>query len=772
MASSLINNTIHVYFDSVLGMEHEGMVAMFEDLMLSGLRGFWDVLQPFTKLFWWNSSTTLQSGTDDNLDGAENEISRKMASFTAPKQFLKEPLRSGEGDDMYGSKQPSKITKPAAAEKDKEIESVDTEDFSLEKSVAMMTDSEDTEPLSKVLELTDKSKSDEESMSIEDILKQIPDGMMMPSMTAAEITRIKFGHGIEILGVNEGDWYKASLPRIPTSDKGKAPLVAEDEIKGHPAREMILRTCSEAHRQNFKSGQPTTAIDLQIIALLSDAHLFSLETLQTQMRIHGLKWERICSSILFEGENRDRGAVIARSNTNNRSSCWIRTMILVDGSCIIQEGGDFWKTIPRKVSSSQWELLPQRQYDDTLALISEPFKIIRKRWADVCIEVVQFSAFNLLQPVVSHNFCRALVVRSSVRELEVDPTEFCGVFRRGPDVHLISSDSSSSSIHPDPTASDSFSQRNPETFLNSPSQSTSTDSLMLFTTDDIPLGIETAVDQILMPTADVTPQDFTEPLAQLRDSVNQIQIERVQKRDDVEERKDVLLIHIKGLEKRFTRILEQQDRTYRGLFANVRQEFQLQKAALSLEILESRRNLQSQQLSGQLISDLRVFIFDSESSVTDPDGEQLKTSCNKREMKFEFRLHNDILAKTITVKAGSFDAITHERFLMMAAIHGGAKSNWGSMLFNLLKDMVTPSSKQARGFAVQICIILKGAPDLELGDSKAFPPLKILTPKTVGTYIAKNKYINAEDVLEVRVEKMVKKAATNRRAAPAIVVRL
>ncbi|KZV52414.1 splicing factor 3B subunit 1-like [Dorcoceras hygrometricum] len=163
---------------------------------------------------------------DDNLDGAENEIARKMASSTAPEQFLKEPLRSGEDDDMSGSKQPSKIIEPATTEKDKEIEPVATEYLSLAKSVATMTDSEDTEPLSKFLELIDKSKSDEESMPIEDILKQIPKGMMFPSVTATELTRIKFGLGIEIPGVNEGHWYKASLHRIATSEKGKAPCNA------------------------------------------------------------------------------------------------------------------------------------------------------------------------------------------------------------------------------------------------------------------------------------------------------------------------------------------------------------------------------------------------------------------------------------------------------------------------------------------------------------------------------------------------------------------
>ncbi|KZV39023.1 hypothetical protein F511_34454 [Dorcoceras hygrometricum] len=123
----------------------------------------------------------------------------------------------------------------------------------------------------------------------------------------------------------------------------------------------------------------------------------------------------------------------------------------------------------------------------------------------------------------------------------------------------------------------------------------------------------------------------------------------------------------------------------------------------------------------------------------------------------------------VTIKAGSFDMVTHERFLLMAAIHGGIKINWSRILFNILKDMVAPSSKQARGFTVQICILLKGAPDLDLGESKAFPPLKILTAKTVGTYVAKNKNIIAEEEVAELVEKGVKNAATKRRPAPAVV---
>ncbi|KZV42434.1 hypothetical protein F511_39915 [Dorcoceras hygrometricum] len=53
------------------------------------------------------------------------------------------------------------------------------------------------------------------------------------------------------------------------------------------------------------------------------------------------------------------------------------------------------------------------------------------------------------------------------------------------------------------------------------------------------------------------------------------------------------------------------------------------------------------------------LVFDARTAFSF-DGQKLKTSCKKREIKFEFRLLNDILAKTVMVKAGSFDAVTHE----------------------------------------------------------------------------------------------------------------
>ncbi|KZV55980.1 patatin-like protein 2 [Dorcoceras hygrometricum] len=139
--------------------------------------------------------------------------------------------------------------------------------------------------------------------------------------------------------------------------------------------------------------------------------------------------------------------------------------------------------------------------------------------------------------------------------------------------------------------------------------------------------------------------------------------------------------------------------------------------------------------------------------------------CKKREMKFEFRLLSDIMAKTISVKAGSFDAVTQERFLMMAAITCGVAINWNWLMFNILKDMVTVGSRQAKGYAIQISLLLENVPNLELGDSSEFPSYKILTKKTVHRYIAVNDKVGVEEVTDVpRVKKTpVKKAVSRKR---------
>ncbi|KZV29075.1 hypothetical protein F511_42777 [Dorcoceras hygrometricum] len=87
--------------------------------------------------------------------------------------------------------------------------------------------------------------SAEEIMSIDDLLLQIPDDMLLPSVTAAEITKIRLGESISINEVQERDLYYASLPRISTLDKGKEILEEDEPVKGNPTRETVELICGD-----------------------------------------------------------------------------------------------------------------------------------------------------------------------------------------------------------------------------------------------------------------------------------------------------------------------------------------------------------------------------------------------------------------------------------------------------------------------------------------------------------------------------------------------
>ncbi|KZV28668.1 hypothetical protein F511_30681 [Dorcoceras hygrometricum] len=241
-------------------------------------------------------------------------------------------------------------------------------------------------------------------------------------------------------------------------------------------REMFFRKVLENRRKHFVPSEGSNAVDLKILNNLSSFHRLVLEEMKTETLAHGLVWKQPCCSGIFEGETRDRGAVITRSNMNTRSSCWIRTMIRVNGTWVIEPCADKWVKIPRQIISCEvhrqrqyddtlpssmirvngtwviepcadkWVKIPrqiiscevhrQRQYDDTLPSVSEFFKMIKKRWADVCLEVVAFCSSRTLLPVGSVNFCRGLpvgepVFRVAPRQSPVFAfrvSQFCSVF--------------------------------------------------------------------------------------------------------------------------------------------------------------------------------------------------------------------------------------------------------------------------------------------------------------------------------------------------------
>ncbi|KZV28678.1 hypothetical protein F511_27272 [Dorcoceras hygrometricum] len=100
----------------------------------------------------------------------------------------------------------------------------------------------------------------------------------------------------------------------------------------------------------------------------------------------------------------------------------------------MRSAADRWVKIPQLVISN--EVPRQRQYDDTLPTVSVFFRLMTKRWADVCLEFVEFCASQRLLPAGSLQFCRSLQLvepvsriapsRSPVFSFRV--SQFCSIF--------------------------------------------------------------------------------------------------------------------------------------------------------------------------------------------------------------------------------------------------------------------------------------------------------------------------------------------------------
>ncbi|KZV33570.1 hypothetical protein F511_10556 [Dorcoceras hygrometricum] len=251
---------------------------------------------------------------------------------------------------------------------------------------------------------------------------RIPFNASLPSTLAPTITPIRFGQRIEFRKV---DAYKASLPKIDSSYKGKGILVEDDvhvrvdaqlakswraplslsrpttvrrprcRLAPPSAASCCDRTCYDQLFDKFPSVPNSSGLLVQadegivfpvvdLIRRSTAAYLlkcrFPYETGRSQaprrqqvllrhMREHQLEWTRPSSSSLFEGPVIDRGFFIHPTHHSITSKCWIRAKIMVDGSWIILEGVDYWRPINTPVNSRHLEALPQRPYLDDLVRV-------------------------------------------------------------------------------------------------------------------------------------------------------------------------------------------------------------------------------------------------------------------------------------------------------------------------------------------------------------------------------------------------------------------
>ncbi|KZV27869.1 hypothetical protein F511_32581 [Dorcoceras hygrometricum] len=114
---------------------------------------------------------------------------------------------------------------------------------------------------------------------------------------------------------------------------------------------------------------------------------------------------RPITSRVFEGPERDRGAVIARSNTNIIYTCWIRLLLKVDGSWKIVEDCCRWIPMYRMTIYCEKQQ-PSVAAHAPICFFFEPVQVLRSfpiiktcGWARVCTDIIQFYLFGHLEPV-------------------------------------------------------------------------------------------------------------------------------------------------------------------------------------------------------------------------------------------------------------------------------------------------------------------------------------------------------------------------------------
>ncbi|KZV43940.1 hypothetical protein F511_16278 [Dorcoceras hygrometricum] len=379
MASSLYSNSQHVDFDSVLGMDDQGMVSMFQSLMVSGLTGFLGcpaVIYEDSLVDFFENASVREGVIISTVAGQLVEISEEWfaESFDLPVDVLGD-LSAIPKDVIFDAR-----------------------------SIVSLSD------IDLLVELRAK---------VIDEVAQFFNSFSLKKLATINIEEM-YKKEEQVLS-----WGETESPQLAIQRKLYILL---------KYREVLVRKFLGSWKSNFVPGQGSSAIDLSLIELLSDLHLFILEELTKEARAHGLSWKKPCCSRVFEGEIRDRGAVIARSNTSTRSSCWIRTILKVDGAWIVEPCADRWVKIPRQILSC--DVHRQRQYEDSLPPVHDFFKSLTKRWADICLEVVEFCASKRLLPVGSLQFCRSLpfvepvfrVVPSQSPVFALRVSQFCSVF--------------------------------------------------------------------------------------------------------------------------------------------------------------------------------------------------------------------------------------------------------------------------------------------------------------------------------------------------------
>ncbi|KZV19134.1 hypothetical protein F511_40763 [Dorcoceras hygrometricum] len=193
-----------------------------------------------------------------------------------------------------------------------------------------------------------------------------------------------------------------------------------------------------------------------------------------------------------------------------------------------------------------------------------------------------------------------------------------------------------------------------------------------------------------------------------------------------------------------------------------------------------RRTLtQLSEMASSYISNAMQIIFDSVLGIQDNDGMEL-------EQFFDIALIQDgdvtcaVSGKYVEISASRFVGVFNlptDGLIDLSEVPNDLVAGKNSVLkiwrpcgnFGRGEDLPSLENyicedREHKGFDAQICVLLKGDPAVTLGEAKTFPPSKIISAKTVNTYVATNKKIDARGEIDEPDEATVKKRTSSGKA--------
>ncbi|KZV45421.1 hypothetical protein F511_42325 [Dorcoceras hygrometricum] len=593
MASSLFTNTVHVCFDSVLAMDNLGMVLMFEALMASGLKGFLGcstVLYEAALVEFFENASVRDGVVISTVGGKQVEISEELfaSSFELPVDGLTD-LSDVLKDIVFDARSIFSLS----GEQEFPASKILT-DKSVHRYIAVVDKSE-VEDVSRVKKTPVKRAVSRKIPAAVDepVVKNkrtcVGKASAVTASPALEAKQDK-GYAIQIflllinvphLALGDSKEFPASKILTDKSVHRYIAVVDKSEVedvsrvKKTPVKRAVSRKIPAAVDEPVvknkrtcvgKASAVTASPALEAVPIQTVAQISTMPPSAPKRKIQKRKRRLALGSADEIVEEPTAVAVVA-----------VKNPVPADADVV----------------------------DEGISTVDDVDNIIEQVIAETAQLETEEEVTDVNRTDVGDQESVLRDVQLVTRSVSVAPSA---------QISIASAVNQFVQI----AASSVLEDQNVQMVINQRphSPTTSDDSSMRFDDD------ETATTPISLPAIST---DLQASFAQLCDSIEQIQFEQLRRKDDTEKLKDILLMHIRDLEKQFNARFDEHDRAYRALLTNIRKDMHDHKTALSLDVVKSHQKLSTQVAAAALDNvDVRKEVKEKRALLDDMD-ERLAT---------------------------------------------------------------------------------------------------------------------------------------------------